>query len=93
MNVSLTPEIQREIDERMASGLYTSSSELVREALRLFFSYDNLRQRELVRLNEALTEGIAQLDRGEGITGDESRRRTRARLDAKRASVQVQRTS
>jgi antitoxin ParD1/3/4 len=38
MNVSLTPELERRVDERVETGLYTSASELVREALRLFFS-------------------------------------------------------
>lgn len=85
MNISLTPEIERKIEERLATGLYTSSSELVREALRLFFSYDDLRQRELARLNEVITEGLDQLDRGEGIPGAEARRRSHARLAARRA--------
>lgn len=35
MNVSLTPELHRMVKARVASGLYTSASELVREALRL----------------------------------------------------------
>lgn len=86
MNISLTPEIERRIEERLATGLYTSSSELVREALRLFFSYDDVRQRELARLNEAITEGLDQLDRGEGIPGQEARRRSHARLAARRMS-------
>lgn len=87
MNVSLTPEIERKIDERIATGLYTSSSELVPEALRLFFSYDDVRQRELARLNDAIAEGLAQLNRGEGIPGDKARRRSHARLAARRASA------
>lgn len=86
MNISLTPEIERRIEERVATGLYTSSSELVREALRLFFSYDDVRQRELARLNEAISEGLDQLDRGEGIPGHEARRRSHARLAARKAS-------
>jgi putative addiction module CopG family antidote len=35
MNVSLTPELQRFVAERVASGLYRSASEVVRAALRL----------------------------------------------------------
>lgn len=35
MNVSLTPELERFVAERIASGLYRSGSEVVRAALRL----------------------------------------------------------
>ena len=38
MNVSLTPDLERQIEQRVASGNYTSASEVMREALRLFFS-------------------------------------------------------
>lgn len=86
MNVSLTPEIERRIDERLATGLYGSSSELVREALRLFFSYDDARHGELARLDQAIGEGLAQLDRGEGVAGSEARRRSRALLASGRAA-------
>lgn len=40
MNVSLTAELERFVTQKVQSGLYTSNSEVVREALRL------LRQRE-----------------------------------------------
>ena len=43
MNVSLTPELERFITEKVESGLYASNSEVVREGLRL------LRRREQVR--------------------------------------------
>ncbi len=35
MNVSLTPELQRYVAERIASGRYRTASEVVRAALRL----------------------------------------------------------
>lgn len=35
-NVSLTPALEREIEEAVASGEYTSASEIVREGLRLW---------------------------------------------------------
>ena len=37
MNVSLTPDLRRLIRERMETGLYGNESEVVREALRLYF--------------------------------------------------------
>ncbi len=35
-NVSLTPALEREIEEAIGSGEYTSASEIVREGLRLW---------------------------------------------------------
>jgi antitoxin ParD1/3/4 len=35
MNVSLTPELERSVPKRVASGRYGSASEVVRAALRL----------------------------------------------------------
>lgn len=80
MNVSLTPEFERLIDERVKSGRYTSASEVIREALRLLDRFDEAQQRGLVELNQKIDEGLAQADRGELISGEESHRRTRAAL-------------
>jgi len=74
MNISLTPELERRVDERVQTGLYTSASELVREALRLFFQFDEVRRHEVEELNARIAKGLAQLDRGEGISAEEARR-------------------
>jgi antitoxin ParD1/3/4 len=84
MNVSLTPDLERQIEQRVASGNYTSASEVMREALRLFFRFDESRSREIDLLNQRIAEGLAQLDRGEAIPGDEARRVTRERIAARR---------
>ncbi len=70
MNVSLTDELERRVEERVRSGLYSSASELVGEALRQFFQFEETRNREVDALNRVITLGLAQLDRGEGIPGD-----------------------
>src|SRR5260370_3645930 len=41
MNVSLTPELEKYVRRRVASGLYNNASELIREALRLFLARDS----------------------------------------------------
>jgi antitoxin ParD1/3/4 len=70
MNVSLTPELERRIAEKVESGLYTSASEVVRESLRLLFEAEELRERRRARLQDDILLGLAQLDRGEGIAGE-----------------------
>lgn len=37
MNVSLTPELEKFVREKVATGLYNNASEVVREALRLLY--------------------------------------------------------
>ena len=59
MNVSLTPELEKIVAERVTSGRYASASEVIREALRLLEERDQLNQlRQEVRL------GLEQLDQG-----------------------------
>lgn len=41
MNVSLTPELEKYVRNKVASGLYNNASELIREALRLFLARDS----------------------------------------------------
>ena len=68
MNISLTPELERRISEKVESGLYGTASEVVREALRRLFDADEERQRLIAKLNAELDAAIAELDRGEGST-------------------------
>ena len=84
MNVSLTPELERRIAERVESGLYTTASEVVREALRLLFERDDARARRLAALDAELRAGLDELDRGEMLDGGASRARVEAALAARR---------
>ena len=65
MNVSLTKELEAFIERKVESGLYGSSSEVVREALRLLIERDRLR-----RLREEVELGLTQLDQGAGIPAE-----------------------
>ena len=60
MNVSLTPELERLVDEKVKSGLYQTASEVVREALRLL----NTRDEQLERLRTSVQAGFEQIYRG-----------------------------
>lgn len=65
MNVSLTPELETLINQKVESGLYTSASEVVREALRLLKEQDILRQIRLEELRKEIAIGIEAAERGE----------------------------
>jgi antitoxin ParD1/3/4 len=73
MNVSLTPELEQLVAEKVESGRYTSASEVIREALRLLEEQDQLRQNRLAAVRQKIDRGLAQLDRGEGIPADQAR--------------------
>ena len=64
MNVSLTPELEEFIGHKVASGLYGSSSEVVRDALRLMEERDRLLDARLEDLRGEVRKGLTQLKEG-----------------------------
>lgn len=58
MNVSLTPELEKYVSEKVASGWYQSASEVIREGLRLLKDQDALREIRLNELRQQIQTGI-----------------------------------
>ena len=83
MNISLTPELERRISEKVDSGLYSTASEVVREALRRLFESEIERERFKSRFEEEIREAIEELDRGEGLDGEAVFEELRLHLEAK----------
>ena len=59
MNISLTPQLEEMIRQKVASGLYNSASEVVRDALRLMDEKDLLRATKLGQLRQEIQEGLS----------------------------------
>ena len=59
INVNLSPQLEAMVKAKVASGLYTSASEVVREALRLMEQQDQLRSLQLQQLRSDIQEGLA----------------------------------
>lgn len=59
MNVNLTPQLEELVRAKVASGLYTSASEVVREALRLMDEQDRLRAARLEQLRDDIHQGLS----------------------------------
>lgn len=57
MNISLTPTLEKFVQDKVASGLYNSVSEVVREALRLLASRDTISAERIAQLNKDIEEG------------------------------------
>jgi antitoxin ParD1/3/4 len=65
MQVSLPERLQEFVKEKVESGLYDNSSEVIREALQLMEQKDQLHKIKLDQLREAIRIGDEQLTRGE----------------------------
>ena len=70
VNVSLTPELDAFLQSRVKSGRYQTTSEVVREALRLLERQEQEREEGFRQLQAKLTRGAAQAERGELAGGD-----------------------
>ena len=64
MNVSLTDELEKWIEARVSAGLYRSSSEVVREALRLLREHEELKALQREELRRSIKVGTDDLDAG-----------------------------
>ncbi len=86
MNVNLTPQLEEMVRAKVSSGLYTSASEVVREALRLMEEQDRLRQVKLEELRREVRKG---LDSGQSAAWDASalKQKARARKAAKSSAA------
>ncbi len=61
MNISLTPELERLVDDKVKTGMYQTASEVIREGLRL------LRERDqrVEALRRDVRAGFEAVERGE----------------------------
>lgn len=58
MNVNLTPHLEEMVKKKVASGFYSSASEVIREALRLMEEQDRLREAKLDQLRKDVRDGL-----------------------------------
>lgn len=86
MNVNLTPQLEELVRSKVSSGLYSSASEVVREALRLMDEQDRLRQAKLDQLQAEIRRGIASVP-AEVWDGTAVKRQARARRGTKTAKA------
>ena len=66
MNVSLTPQLEGLLKEKVATGMYGSVSEVVREALRLLSERDSMQEIKREALRREIAQGLDSLNSGKG---------------------------
>jgi len=64
MNVSLPPELEARVRQRVESGMYGSASEVIREALRLFEAYEQVKTAKLDSLRQDIAKGLSDAENG-----------------------------
>jgi antitoxin ParD1/3/4 len=83
MNISLTPELAKFVENEVESGLYQTASEVVRAGLRRLKEDQAARlpqaPKTLEELETQLLQSLDRLDRGEGVDGEGVFRRLRKR--------------
>lgn len=80
INISLPPELENRVRQRVESGLYGSASEVVREALRLLDSYEQSKQAALAVLRADIELGMADRHAGRVIPSDSATIKQRGRV-------------
>ena len=68
MNISLTPELEQLVNDKLQSGMYQTASEVIREGLRLLKERDQ----QLEALRRDIRAGFEAVDRGEYTDYDEA---------------------
>jgi antitoxin ParD1/3/4 len=85
MNVHLTPELEEIVQSRVKSGRYSSASAVVGDALRLLEEHDSVRGTHVNALRARIDDGLAALDRGEGVDGEKFMQGMLDELDSQEA--------
>jgi antitoxin ParD1/3/4 len=85
LNVSLTPELEHFVQQRVATGRYQTASEVVREGLRLLEHQERDREAAFAALKAKLKRGSAQANEGRFVDPDETLKKIAA-IKRRRAS-------
>ena len=65
MNISLTQKMEEWIHDKVASGMYQSASEVVREAIRVVYAYEQRQQTQtLEELRADIQLGMQDVEAG-----------------------------
>lgn len=80
MNISLTPELESFVQNKVTSGLYTSASEVIRESLRLMHTYDDLQKQRINQLIDAIDIGLQQLKKGQKVSAKDAYNRLKQKI-------------
>jgi antitoxin ParD1/3/4 len=79
MIIELTPEDEVLIQKRLQSGAFANAEEIIHYALESLDQDEAWLLENKSAIHEKIGQGIAELDRGEGLSGQDSRTRLQER--------------
>ena len=82
MPISLRPEHEKLIDEAIKSGAYRDANDVIGQALEMLFSQDEWLRNHKHEIGEKIDRALAQFERGEFYSADESRTEMQRRKKA-----------
>ncbi len=71
MTVTLAPELEQLVAEKISSGRYASVTAVLTDALHLLTERDEEHERDLAEVRAELEAAEAEMDAGLGIPGDQ----------------------
>ena len=89
MNVTLSPEHEKLVREKLQSGEFDTADALVGHALQFLVEREEEDQRQRQEIREKIDRGIEQLARGEGVDGEQVFAELEAELDEAEAARQT----
>jgi antitoxin ParD1/3/4 len=84
MNVNLGSTFDQFVSDLVASGLYQSQSEVLRESLRLLKEREDTKSLRLQEFRRELAVGIGQADRGQFVDGQKAFQNLRKKSEERR---------
>jgi putative addiction module CopG family antidote len=85
MIINLTPEDEKLIQKRLRTGVFSSAEEVIHRALEAQEAEEHWLHQNKASIDEKIERGLAQFERGEGLTNDAARERLEAKKTAWRA--------
>ena len=82
MTIELTPEDAQLVQKRLGTGVFNTVEEVIHDALASQAAETEWLEAHKDEINEKIARGIAQLDRGEGVTGEAARAELKERKAA-----------
>jgi antitoxin ParD1/3/4 len=70
VNVSLTKQLEKMVASKVASGMYNSASEVIREALRLLEQKERADREYLERIRSQVADGLKDIEAGNVVAYD-----------------------
>ena len=82
MAITLRPEHEQLVSEALRSGVYRTPDEVIGRALEMLKLQDQWLHDNRGAIHEKIARGLAQLDRGKGVSGEASRAHLQERKKA-----------